>query len=172
MATLDFQDKEVLETIFSCSRKSVQSIFGTILGGEITCIENAEEEASGHGVVGIISLMGDVSCLLMLVLPEKSAKAMALKFTGFEVDYNSADMGDVVGELANVLAGDLVGRLSEKGIKVQMSLPTIMRGENVEPLVPSAMSSRVLGFKSTEGLLLLKVAGSRAGEEICRKPGT
>ena len=64
------------------------------------------------------------------------------KFTGFELDYDSPDMGDVVGEMVNVLAGDIVSRLRDGCIKVAMSLPTIIKETDVEPLLPRGFPSK------------------------------
>ncbi|MCH8157684.1 MAG: chemotaxis protein CheX, partial [Nitrospinae bacterium] len=109
--------------------------------------------------------------LLMLALPKESACAISSKFTGFEVDYDSPDMGDVVGELANVLAGDIVARLGKDDIKVAMSLPTIMRGHDVEPLLPRGLPSAKMHFTLPHSEFTLKLAVSRPGEAVTRKPG-
>ncbi len=81
-------------------------------------------------------------------------------------------MGDVVGELANVLAGDIVARMSKEDFKVTMSLPTIMRGNDVEPVLPRGLPLEKLHFTMQEGNFMLKVAGAKSGAQIGRKPGT
>jgi chemotaxis protein CheX len=172
MATIDFNDGEMPRVLIDVSRDSIFSIFNTIFGAEPK-LESGESESSvGEGVVGIISFMGDVNYIIMLGLPKKSAIAMASKFCGFDIDYDSADMGDVVGELANVLAGDIVARMKAEDLKVTMSLPTIMRGHDVEPLLPRGLPLEKLNFSSAEGLFVLKVAGAKSGDLVGRKPGT
>ena len=174
MASLDFVDNKLPVALTNCVRHSVEGIFTTILGSKTTYCHDGDGEMVGHGIVGIISFVGDVSWLLMLVLPKASANSLAAKFTGFEVDYDGPDMGDVVGELANVLAGDMVGRLSVAGIKVAMSLPTIMRGNDVEPLLPRGISADKMFFTSPQGDFWLRLAGSKSsvGADTFRKPGT
>ncbi|MEE9258957.1 MAG: chemotaxis protein CheX, partial [Nitrospinaceae bacterium] len=110
--------------------------------------------------------------LLMLVLPKSSAQPIVSKFCGFDIDYDSPDMGDVVGELANVLGGDIVARLGKDGMKVAMSLPTIMRGHDVEPLLPRGLPSQKMYFTLPEGTMALRLAASKPGEQMGRKPGT
>ena len=46
----------------------------------------------------------------MLGLPRQTASNLVLAFAGCEIDFDSPDMGDAVGELANILAGDFVAR--------------------------------------------------------------
>ena len=136
MAAIEINENEMPDVITNCVRGSVSSIFNTIIWATPGYEGDDEEKNIGDGVVGIISFVGDVSWILMLALPKASAENIALKFCGFEVDYKSPEMGDVVGELANVLAGNIVARLAEDNIKVVMSLPTIMRAHDVEPLLP------------------------------------
>jgi len=77
-----------------------------------------------------------------------------------------------VGELTNVLSGDVVARLKDGNIKVQMSLPTIIRGRDVEPLLPPGWPSRKMIFHVPEGMVMIKIIGSRSGEMFGQKPGT
>ncbi len=171
MTTFQSTEKAISDQLCTIVKNSVVSVFNTIFGSEPSCMEDSEDSKKyGEGVVGIISYMGDINWMMMLTMPRKSAEALTLKFTGFEVPYESNDMGDVVGELANVLAGDLVARLGNEGIKVAMSLPTIMRGHDVEPLLPQDMPTRQMIFELPEGAIHLKIAGSKSGDHG-RKPG-
>ena len=173
MTTYQFSDTAIPAELTDCVKGSVESIFQTIFGSQPTCKEDVEESHKfGEGVVGIISYVGDITWMMMLAFPRDAAEALALKFVGFEVTYESPEMGDVVGELANVLAGDLVARLAKDSIKVTMSLPTIMRGHDVEPLLPRGMPSQKLVFNLPEGPIYMKLAGSNTGEHYGRTPGT
>ena len=172
MATIDFNDGKMPSVLTDVSRDSILSIFNTIFGAKPSLNEGEEEKKLGEGVVGIISFMGDVNYIIMRALPKDSAIAMASKFCGFDIDYDSADMGDVVGELANVLAGDIVARMGKEDMKITMSLPTIMRGHDVEPLLPRGLPLEKLSFSMPEGSFMLKVAGAKSGDLVGRKPGT
>jgi chemotaxis protein CheX len=171
MATIDFNDGEMPSVLTDVTRDSILSIFNTIFGAEPK-LEEGGKDKIGEGVVGIISFMGDANYIIMLALPKDSAIAMASKFCGFDIDYDSADMGDVVGELANVLAGDIVARMGKEDLKITMSLPTIMRGHDVEPLLPRGLPLEKLTFSSAEGSFILKIAGAKSGDFVGRKPGT
>ncbi|MBI5878013.1 MAG: chemotaxis protein CheX [Chloroflexi bacterium] len=122
---------------------------------------DVEKGGSCDGVVGIISLVGDVAWSLMVGIPRLSAPAITMSFTGFEVPYDSPDMGDVVGEIANVLAGVVSGRLDAIGIAANLSLPTVVRGSNVEMLIPEGQPSAKLNFNSPYGEFWIKVAVAR-----------
>jgi chemotaxis protein CheX len=172
MPTIDFSEGKIPQVLTDVTRDSIFSIFNTIFGSVPKYNGDGNGKKMGDGVVGIISFMGDISWIVMLELPKESAKAMASKFCGFDIDYDSADMGDVVGELANVLAGDIVARMAKEDLKAAMSLPTIMRGQNVEPMLPSGLPLEKLHFDMAEGEFLLKIAGAKSGDVVGRKPGT
>lgn len=169
--TAKLDDRYILNNLAECVKQSVIANFSTMIGSQPD-IRNNGSNLVGEGVVGIISMVGEFTWLLMLVLPQETAKAFSLKFAGFEIDYESPEMGDVVGELNNILAGDIISRLSKDGIKVAMSLPTVLRGNNVEPMLPRGTPSMQMHFTCPEGEFLLRLAGgSSDGENFCAKPG-
>jgi chemotaxis protein CheX len=172
MAAIDIKENEMPEVITNCVSGSVASIFNTIIGATPSFLGNDNDKKLGDGVVGIISFVGDASWILMLALPKASAESMANTFCGFEVGYESPEMGDVVGELANVLAGDIVARLGEEDIKVVMSLPTVMRGHDVEPLMPRGLPDKKMHFSLAGGDFMVKIAVANKGEMMGRTPGT
>lgn len=166
------EEKPFSPVIAAVVRESVETTFETILGSVPEFVGEDGTKNIGEGVVGIISFGGGVNWLMILALGKQSASRIASGFCGFEIDYDSPDMGDVVGELANVLAGDIVARLKGRGVEAAMSLPTIMRGHDVEPLLPRGAPSEKMHFNTPQGVLMLKVAGSRPGETMGREPGS
>jgi len=173
MSTYEFTDQGFSDELANCVKVSISSVFHKTFG-YMTTFEDDEEEKQkiGEGIVGIISFIGDISWIMMLGLPKETGMSLITKFTGFELDYDSPDMGDVVGELSNVLSGDIVARLKDGSVKVQMSLPTIIRGHDVEPLLPRGMPSKKFIFHVPEGMVMIKIVGSKSGEMFGRKPGT
>ena len=93
---------------------------------------NADQKHCCPCVAGIISFIGETSWSLTWVLPREIAPVLAHKFTGFEIPFDSPDMGEMAAELVNVLAGDVVAQLEKRCIKAQMSLPTVARGDYLE----------------------------------------
>ena len=172
MAAIEIKGDRMPEVLTECVSNSVAAIFNTIIGAEPVFEGDGEDRKLGDGVIGIISFVGDVSWLFMLVLPKKSAIEISSKFCGFDVEYESPDMGDVVGELANVLAGDIVSRLKAESITATMSLPTVMRGHDVEPLLPRGVPSEKMLFNLPEGRFMVRVAGASRSDLIGRTPGT
>jgi len=151
-----------------CVKESVISTFGTICGTEPVYQDGGENRLACDGVVGIISIVGNVAWTLMLGLPRDTATSLALKFAGFEIPFDSPDMGDVVGEMANVVAGDLIARLDCLGIAAKMSLPTVARGHDIEMLMPGGLVPVKMRFASPEGSFWLKLATAETGQQTGR----
>jgi CheY-specific phosphatase CheX len=124
------------------STKSVIDTFGKICGAEIEAAAGMIGCEKRVRVVGIISFVGDLMWTLALILPHDSAEVIAKKFAGFDIPFDCDDMGDVVGELINVLAGVLCGNLETVGIKTNMSLPTVARGDAFELMLPDNLVSK------------------------------
>jgi CheY-specific phosphatase CheX len=69
-------------------------------------------------------------------------------------------MGDMAGELVNVIAGEVVAQLEQRRIKVQMSLPTVARGRPLElvPQVGPAVAN--IEYRSKEGTFWFRIAAA------------
>lgn len=159
--TVSQSPEAVPPAVTEAIRQSVVTTFESIIGSRLNVITSENGGGATDGVVGIIGLVGDLAFSVMLGFPRPTAPALVEKFTGFPVPYDSADMGDMVGEFANILAGDLIARLDSKGIKSNMSLPTVVRGSNVEMLLPQGQPWARIRFASECGEFWVKVAFKR-----------
>lgn len=171
MASFDLSQGVIPLDFANSIRDSVESVFGMIFGDKPVYKGEEAEKKVGDGVVGIISFIGDLNWLLMLALPRSSAESMVSKFTGFEIQYDDTDMGDSVGELANMLGGDMVARLAKMNIKGQVSLPSILRGHDIEPLLPKGAPAMNMYYLLGSDRFMLKIAGAQKGSSYGRKPG-
>lgn len=108
-------------------------------------------------IVGIISFVGDLTWSIVLVLPEFTAEDVSKRFAGFDVPFDSEDMGDIVGEMTNIIAGMVCGYLEKDCIKAQLSLPTVARGKDFEHLVPETFITDRLYFHNNGNDFWIKV---------------
>jgi chemotaxis protein CheX len=143
-------------------RAAVQATFTAICGGPLTPLAEQPPAAAGPAIVGIISFLGRINWSFSLGLPEGTASALATKFAGFEIPFDSADMCDVVGELANVVAGDIVAQLDARQMRAQMSLPMVARGSDVAVESPGHMPSLHVAWGSPQGPFWYRLAGAKS----------
>ncbi|MBN9120342.1 MAG: chemotaxis protein CheX [Planctomycetes bacterium] len=138
-------------------RDAAIEFFGSYCGLQPCERDDKPVESGGPGIMGVISFFGDPVWSVSLVMPQQTAVMAAKAFAGFEISFDSADMGDIVGEMANVMAGDIVARLDARGITAQMSLPTVARGNDVEVLSAANECATRLKFESPNGSFLFRL---------------
>jgi chemotaxis protein CheX len=80
-------------------------------------------------VSGIIGLAGDVKGAVVLSFPSVLAKKIFEAMTGESVPEGDPAIADVVGELANMVAGGAKGSLAEQGMGYRISVPTVVTGK-------------------------------------------
>ena len=121
------------QTVEGVPVEAQEAVFGAVVDsmGEICGAPptQGDDEAvpSGEGLVGMISFTGDVGVTLALRLPNDAATSLAKKIAGVPIAPDTEPMADVVGELANVVAGEVVARLRTIGFRTQMGLPEVDR---------------------------------------------
>lgn len=110
------------------------------------------------GIMGAITFHGLPAWRFLLVLPADAAVALARAFTGADIPFDAPDMADAVGEIANVIAGDIAARLDRRGVPARISLPTVVRGPDVATLAPADARAVWLRFESPAGTHWYKLA--------------
>ncbi|WP_028585467.1 chemotaxis protein CheX [Desulfogranum mediterraneum] len=125
-------------------------------------IEPLEETAAALGVLhnsitGMVGLAGTHKGLLAVHLPEAVALAVTGSFLGMEVAEINEDVQDAIGEIANMLGGDLKMILSDKGKDIQLSLPSTISGETYTFASSADIDHLVLPFKAPDGIFQVVV---------------
>ena len=164
-ATLPFPPK-----IADAVRSAIAISFASIFGEEPRRIDETRSPAACASIVGIISFIGDSIWSLALVVPEGTAPTLAEKFAGFPIPFDAADMTDAIGELANVLAGEVIAQLERRNLKARMSLPVTLRGIDVETVLPRSVPVMTLAYSLDGRPYWFKMAASNSGSGI-RLPG-
>ncbi len=129
-----------------------------------TCgLQPQEDEALDEGILqhealmAVISLVGDVGWSVFIGIPRSTAEPLVQKFAGFEVPFDSPDMCDAVGELCNIFAGDIKAKLDAQGVRAEISLPSVTRGEKLSMLFPKHSPVHRSTFATEVGRLLIGV---------------
>ncbi len=112
-------------------REATQEVFETMLSMALG--ENDAIKALPGGtnqVVGSVSMAGAVSGTVNIYVSDKFARAITADMLGMELDEVDSDeeVHDVVGELSNMIGGDLKSRLCDAGFECNLSIPSITSG--------------------------------------------
>lgn len=104
-----------------------------------------------NSITGVIGLAGTHKGVLAIHFPITVALAITSSFLGMDVDEMNEDVEDAVGELANMLGGSVKSILSAKGRDIELSLPSVISGENYDFQPTREVDRVVIPFKCDAG---------------------
>ncbi|WP_309715294.1 chemotaxis protein CheX [Armatimonas sp.] len=141
-------------------------------GAELTPKPVDEIDRLCDSICGTISFVGDRNFSAMICCSRESAAELSMAMAGFEIDYDSADMGDAIGEVVNIVAGDIVARMETVGFEVAMSLPTVFRGHDIERVVAHNTLSSCAVYDLSQSQFWVEIVTGQAASphhnlEVC-----
>ena len=147
----------------SCAEEAVIKVLQSVCGAEIERDEDLSPQQCD--IASVISLVGDVEWSLWLGFPEASAVGLTAEFAGMELEPDSEDMADAVGELAIMIGGDTKTRLADFGIGARLSLPSVMSGQGLKVRARHDQPNRIVHFNTQWGAVWVELmAGVKVGE--------
>ena len=110
---------------------SVINVFDTMLSMDVQ-VSHAVEQAALEGMrtVGAVSFAGDAMGLINIHVTSGFSRLMAAGMLDMDVgDVDlETDVNDVIGELSNIIGGNLKSIFSDVGLRCELSTPSITRG--------------------------------------------
>ncbi len=109
-----------------------QDVFSTMLMIDLesdTVIENKKCDIQSN-LTSMIGLGGDIRGLLAIHCPAAVAQAITGAFLGMDIDELNDDVKDAIGEIANMIAGNLKVSCAKEDINVELAIPTSIVGES------------------------------------------
>jgi chemotaxis protein CheX len=94
-----------------------------------TGIENYPQPSKLNGVTGAIGLSGKVNGIVYTAFSDGLGKHVAEKILGGSA--SETDISDVIAELTNMITGNLKSCLCDMGFNCALSIPSVMRGEEI-----------------------------------------
>jgi CheY-specific phosphatase CheX len=154
---------EIPAEITGLVKESVINTFASIIGSEPDYVEQSEQASSLNGIIGNIAVFNQHHTLsLMIVIPRETALKLSEIFIGVEIPFESDDMGDLVGEISNILAGDVAANVETVGFRGQSSLPTATRGSDLTLFLPNKPPTEKMKFTGFSGDFWVNMALSES----------
>ena len=105
----------------------------------------------------MIGLAGTHKGVLAIHFPNKVALEVTSSFLGMEVETINEDVQDAVGEIANMLGGNLKTILSDRGKDIQLSLPSTISGDEYNFSPQADVEQIILPFQAPGGIFYVEV---------------
>lgn len=110
-----------------------------------------------NSITGMVGLAGTHKGMLAVHFPNSLAMAITTSFLGMEVEQMNEDVQDAIGEIANMLGGNVKTILSDKGRDIQLSLPSTIFGEEYSFMSQNEVDQIVLPFKAPAGVFFVEL---------------
>jgi len=108
-------------------------------------------------ITGMVGLAGTHKGVLAVHFPRQLALAVTSNFLGMEVTEINEDVQDAIGEIANMLGGNLKTILSDRGKDIQLSLPSTISGDEYALTSQAEVDQVILPFQAPEGMFYVEV---------------
>jgi CheY-specific phosphatase CheX len=143
MQTTADERLDVTHLLEDAFREVLAMMFGLAVDGPRG--ETAEVENPLTGTIGLTGLA--FQGLLQIHCSSGAARSMAAAMLGGEemLDEDASLIGDSLGELANMLGGAVKQRIDQTGVRIEISLPSVVEGE-LEAQDDEDMDCAVLDF--------------------------
>ncbi len=154
---------EIPAPIVDSVKTCVLNTFESISGVKPEFVNEGNGEEPLNGIIGNIAVFNtDHTLSMMIAIPKETALALSEVFCGMELPFESDDMGDLVGEISNILAGDVAASIENVGFVGQSSLPTATRGSDLTLFLPNKPPTARLKFSGTGGEFWVNLALSES----------
>ena len=100
-----------------------------------------------ESITGMIGLAGTHKGVLAVHFPKLLALDVTSRFLGMEVEEINLDVQDAIGEIANMLGGNLKTILSGQGKDIQLSLPSTIYGDEYTFTSQDDVDQVILSFQ-------------------------
>lgn len=97
-------------------------------------------------LTSMVGLAGSHSGILAIHCPKELALRITSNMLGMEVTEIDDDVNDALGEIANMIGGDVKHLFSPKGADINLSIPTVIYGSDYVLESMSSAESLVLPF--------------------------
>lgn len=154
--------------VVEAATAGVEITLDSILGERPVRVPAADEVPQVPMLAAIISFIGEMKWSLTLMVTEPVGVALVEKFCGFALPFDSDDMADAVGEVVNVIAGEVTLQLEKRRLRGRMSLPTVVRGQGLQLLANRAAASHRVAYRVSFGDFSVRLLA--AGTSLFARP--
>lgn len=141
--------------------ESVQELFSRMLASEavVENVSTTSDQGGPRNITALIGLGGATRSVVSLAFPTSTVLAITGQLLGMEIETIDETVSDTVGELVNMVAGFAKAKLHQgDGTPVELSLPTVVRGNGYLMDNPKGATCHVISFSSSLGEFSLRVS--------------
>jgi chemotaxis protein CheX len=149
-----------------CVGTAMQDIIGKIGGVQLVPSEDNTTMMSGNVVITMVSIFGDIHWTISMAFDEQAAVGVSSRLAGIEIPFDSVDLGDAMGEVTNMVAGEIKRVLLNRDLSVKITLPTVLAATEIRWLVHNAenASQDSVRFSSPMGFMRIAITVGQSAQ--------
>jgi chemotaxis protein CheX len=134
-------------------------VFDTMLSMDVGVVAQPPSPLNGSRIVGSVGFAGDAVGIVRIHVDPSLARIMTAAMLGMEPDEVEGDeeMHDVIGEVSNMIGGDVKSRLCDSGFPCQLSIPSIISGNDFKIESKGWVKHEFLNFSCRQHVALVEV---------------
>ena len=137
---------------------AAKEIFSTMIMMEISVEEVLEEHGPLHDTItAMIGLAGTHKGVLAVHLPYPVALAITSSFLMMDVEEINDDVHDAMGEIANMLGGNVKTILSDNGRDIDLSMPSTIAGSEYSFQSDKDVERIIVKFSTEKGSFMVEL---------------
>jgi len=140
--------------------KTLTDVFDTMLSINLEQIDDGSERIDGgNQVIGSVGFAGKAMGNVNIQVGGDFARFITAEMLGMKTDEieSEEEVYDVIGELCNMVGGDIKSRLCDSGFTCELSIPSVTGGNNLKLESMGWDRCECFGFKYRENTALVQV---------------
>ena len=134
-------------------QRAVVDVFGQAFALPVVPEEAGTMVLNGEPhVAGAVGFIGDMTGVVYIYCSARLARKVAATTMGMEESSPEVDdmVNDTVGEVANMIVGNVKAKLYERGVQTVLTIPSIVRGSNFVIECVSNTERAVRSFRTAD----------------------
>jgi chemotaxis protein CheX len=149
----------VIDELEGLLKEAMTEVFTTMLSLPIEVEEPTDFPADTPLVAASVGFIGEATGVVYIYNTDAFARRVTSRMLGMpEAEIDGHEMvNDAMGELGNMIVGQIKSRLCDRGLSCVLTIPSIVRGQkfSVEPV--ASTTSRKTGFQSEGNPLRVEI---------------
>jgi chemotaxis protein CheX len=148
-----------IDEVLDLTNQAVLDVFQTMLAMGVTPHDPIPLPSDPEGqVISSVGFIGEITGAAYLHARVSFARLITGRMLGLAVEEVESEMvNDALGELSNMVVGNVKSLLCNRGLACTLTIPSIVRGHQLSIEKPAHVSTRVVGFKYGEHHLLAEI---------------
>jgi chemotaxis protein CheX len=135
--------EQILYQVFT---QAMQNVLSSMAGIQIKPYKPGSDENISTFVTGTMGLTGTVTASVSISFSKQAVDAIHQAIFSDEKEVSFSSIGDLVGEVSNMVWGYARKLFSDKGLAVDASIPTVVLGDRQHLHSASGSVSKVIPF--------------------------